>query len=633
MPASSLMPMPKQAFFATVNGVHGPIVGGYVYFYESGTVTPKNAYTTAAGTVPAANPIRLNARGEPATGVFLGTGVYSIKLCDANNAEIWTVDDIEASITTANLYSLLDNSRVVDSIADLKALDKTKYTRAFVTGYTAAGDGGGGHYRYDSADTTSADNGGTIIVATDGARWKLLFDNFVTVEQFGAKGDGVTDDTAKINAARTAAKAAGVEVWFAAKTYKTSAVVNIAGAVLRGQAGGYRNANGTIIQGSGGHNIFEQVTANTDDTHIGLHNFRLKGGTIGAKVRYMLHSHWSNVHVTDCTDGVQFGNSSDAGGLFCTFDNIETDVTGTGLDVNGKDFVNANSFNQCFFKGGNYGGRVRCSGGIGAVNNVFNCTEFLGDRYGIELDNTSNTVFNQPYFESIGPSLLLSGTRNIGWSINEAVFAKLENTNPTGRNSFIYHAGTGTGRGTVNGGWVYIPAAAKYNNLTLVASDTPENFYLTMLDQPEYDVAATGFSVLSASLVSANLNINENKSYTPAWTASGSNPSLGNGTLSGRVVRSGGQVTVTIALTIGSTTTFGSGDWLFSIPYPAALASAGVARVVDSGTGYNMGAAGIETGSSQLAIYRPGTAELYDSNSPQVWAANDSLIITITYPG
>lgn len=131
---ASIMPTPKQAFFATVNGVHGPIVDGYVYFYESGTTTPKNAYTTAAGTTPTANPIRLNARGEPATGVFLGFGAYSIKLCNALNAEIWTEDGIEAAgspaaiaaaasaaaaaataatlLSVADLYTLLENNRV-----------------------------------------------------------------------------------------------------------------------------------------------------------------------------------------------------------------------------------------------------------------------------------------------------------------------------------------------------------------------------------------------------------------------------------------------------------------------------------------------------------------------------------------
>jgi len=85
-------------------------------------------------------------------------------------------------------------NRVVGSITSLKALSKDKYTQAVVTGYYVAGDGGGGIYYLDAADTTSADNGGTIIVATDGGRWKLSYTATLSVKQFGAKGDGVTDD-------------------------------------------------------------------------------------------------------------------------------------------------------------------------------------------------------------------------------------------------------------------------------------------------------------------------------------------------------------------------------------------------------------------------------------------------------
>lgn len=90
----ALVPLARQSFSGIVNGVYGPIVDGYVYFYESGTTTPKNTYTTAAGNVANANPIRLNARGETPSGVF-GSGTYTIKLCDADNAEIWTQDDVE----------------------------------------------------------------------------------------------------------------------------------------------------------------------------------------------------------------------------------------------------------------------------------------------------------------------------------------------------------------------------------------------------------------------------------------------------------------------------------------------------------------------------------------------------------
>lgn len=92
-------------------------------------------------------------------------------------------------------------ARVVPSIAELRALPKTGTKNAFVAGYYAAGDGGGGAYYYDGADTTAADNGGSVIVAADGGRWKLSQQGYVSVRQFGAKGDGVTDDTAAIAAA------------------------------------------------------------------------------------------------------------------------------------------------------------------------------------------------------------------------------------------------------------------------------------------------------------------------------------------------------------------------------------------------------------------------------------------------
>lgn len=93
------------------------------------------------------------------------------------------------------------------TIAALKAVDKTKFSRAIVLGYYAASDGGGGVYQYDSSDTTSADNGGTIIVATDGGRWKLVTNSMVSVRQFGAKGDGATNDTTALTNAIASGKA------------------------------------------------------------------------------------------------------------------------------------------------------------------------------------------------------------------------------------------------------------------------------------------------------------------------------------------------------------------------------------------------------------------------------------------
>lgn len=80
------------------------------------------------------------------------------------------------------------------SIANLRLRDKTQNTSINVLGYYAPGDGGGGRYYIDLTDTTSFDNGGTIIVGTDGGRWKRDKNQPLTIDNFGAKGDGLNDD-------------------------------------------------------------------------------------------------------------------------------------------------------------------------------------------------------------------------------------------------------------------------------------------------------------------------------------------------------------------------------------------------------------------------------------------------------
>lgn len=92
-------------------------------------------------------------------------------------------------------------ARTVDSIAALKSLSSARNQRAFVMGYYTANDGGGGHYRVRVGDASTADNGGTIIVANDGARWELVVTERVSLKQFGAKGDGTTVDSTFIQKA------------------------------------------------------------------------------------------------------------------------------------------------------------------------------------------------------------------------------------------------------------------------------------------------------------------------------------------------------------------------------------------------------------------------------------------------
>lgn len=103
-------------------------------------------------------------------------------------------------------YGAKAAASVVVNITALRLLSKLIITRAFTQGYYTSGDTGGAQYNYDSTDTTSPDDGGSVIVAADGGRWKLVRNAGITVRQFGAKGDGTTDDTASIQAAITYAR-------------------------------------------------------------------------------------------------------------------------------------------------------------------------------------------------------------------------------------------------------------------------------------------------------------------------------------------------------------------------------------------------------------------------------------------
>lgn len=115
-------------------------------------------------------------------------------------------------------------STTVDTIAALKALDKSLYNRAQVNGYYALGDCRTRSYYRDAADTASADNGGSIIVANDGARWKLVDNRVWTCKMFGAREDG-TDQATVLGNAITVAAAANVPLEFDGNFCVSSLVV------------------------------------------------------------------------------------------------------------------------------------------------------------------------------------------------------------------------------------------------------------------------------------------------------------------------------------------------------------------------------------------------------------------------
>jgi hypothetical protein len=92
-----------QRTFCDINGV--PLSGGKVYTWNAGTATPATTYSDAAMTVPNANPIVLNSRGQCTIVLPASTFDYEIK----NSADVlqWTEEDVSAvGLVTSGVYEV-----------------------------------------------------------------------------------------------------------------------------------------------------------------------------------------------------------------------------------------------------------------------------------------------------------------------------------------------------------------------------------------------------------------------------------------------------------------------------------------------------------------------------------------------
>ena len=364
-----LLPNGKQQYFATSDG--SPLAGGKVYTYEAGTTTPKATYSDADGLVANANPVILDSRGEA---TIFWSGAYKVTVKDSLDNTIYTVDDISTVIDLENITYGGDSlsvilgggtPHVVEDIDALKAVDSTLYTMAYVKGYYASGDGGGGDYWYDSGDTTTADNGGTVIVAADGARWKLqLRGDAVSLLQFGAKPDYTTNATPALDAAMD---------WAAT----TGATITIDGAFAISTAPTYQ-ANVTL---KGQHNpSYAQVPSNP--------------ALVSSCFVVSSSGDGSSLYPGSCIDGVLFLQQrfSPAGTNPLPFADAAAAAAGVAAFEGGlfKSFYGgAAHIKNCTFLGFSRvfdEGAFGFNGALFAENIIFDCKDgfFLGNQFSIE---------------------------------------------------------------------------------------------------------------------------------------------------------------------------------------------------------------------------------------------------------
>lgn len=118
---------------------------------------------------------------------------------------------------------------------------------------------------------------------------------------------------------------------------------------------------------------------------------------------------------------------------------------------------------------------------------------------------------------------------------------------------------------------------------------TTTNFLWPFPTNPDAALVAGDMQSL-ASAIDSTLG-NAWTSYTPAWTAATVNPAIGNGTIVGRFKQFGKWGIANGQITMGGTTTFGTGDYSFGNPAGWTLNSTvrlrGIGGIIDASTGTN----------------------------------------------
>jgi len=124
------------------------------------------------------------------------------------------------------------------------------------------------------------------------------------------------------------------------------------------------------------------------------------------------------------------------------------------------------------------------------------------------------------------------------------------------------------------------------------------------------------------------------ESYTPTWTASTTNPTIGNGFIEGRYCQIQTLVIVSAYVIPGSTTNYGSGNYRVSLPIDAKGTNApiGFAGLLDASASY-VGYTGFATRvSATTAEFRIGNGSgIWSPSVPIPLAQSDQMRFTLIY--
>lgn len=231
--------------------------------------------------------------------------------------------------------SISKDKYTVGTIEELKSSKKYKVGDVVqILGYYTPGDGGG-HPRKKMPEGYICND---TVIGTDGSIWSIFHSGNVNVSWFGAKGDGLTDDTDAIQKAfEYQYFYSRCKVKFGEGTFITSKPLNIYGA-----QSGYLDFD-TFIEGSGRETTFIKKTGSTTSDNSNytdinavfiIMNEYQKNNTIDTP--YSNQSITRRVHIDTLTletDSRAIGIHS-KGFFYCYFTKIGLKKTSIGMETN-----------------------------------------------------------------------------------------------------------------------------------------------------------------------------------------------------------------------------------------------------------------------------------------------------------
>ena len=271
--------------FLDNNGVI--LSGGLLYIYQAGTTTPATTYTSVSGATAHANPIVLDSAGRVASEIWITEGTAcKFTLKTSAGVELWTKDNIEGV-----------NDVSAATSAATAALDAFEASLAASSGSSLVG---------------YTQPGVTAVARTVQARLR----DVVSAKDFGATGDGSTDDTAALQAAINYAVANGRDLYIPDGTYIVNQLTynSTSYALMPSIYGSGRNQ--TIIKKKAGSTVGALLTIGSFAATNFMANVTIEGitfdglnsstSTYGVICYNFVRSRIVNCIVKNCNFGVYF---------------------------------------------------------------------------------------------------------------------------------------------------------------------------------------------------------------------------------------------------------------------------------------------------------------------------------------